>query len=158
MSPRPEEEAQLETDDDWGWHEDPTAEKTVDGKLNQMGRELRQLTAASLVATLIVAAAVGVVEHLQGNGFPNTCGFVVGGVLAIVNLWILAGGYFALIDRRALTLRVLLAALGSLVVLLGAGLYLLAAHRSWTVGFATGLTIPALGGILHAFRRAREES
>jgi hypothetical protein len=153
MSPDPDHEPE----DDWGYTEDPTAPPTVDGKLTEMGKDLRKLTRAALLATLIVAAGLFVVELVGGKGFGTTCGFVVGGTLATINLWILAGGYFAIIDQRAMLARVLLAAAGSLTVLLGTALYILVAHREWTVGFALGLSIPALGGILFAVQKNREE-
>ena len=145
-------------DDDWGFTVDETAPPTIEGKLTQMGKDLRQLTRASLLATLLVAAMLFVAELSRGDGFPHTTGFVVGGALATCNLWILAGGYFAIIDQRAMLLRVLLAATGSLVVLLGTALYILTVHREWTIGFALGLSIPALGGIVYAVQKNREEA
>ena len=144
-------------DDDWGFTEDPTAPTTVEGKLAQMGQDLRQLTRAMLVATAFVGLLIFGVEQHLGHGFGTSVGFVVGGVLATVNLWILAGGWFALIDQRAMLPRVLLAATGSLVVLLGAALYILTAHRELVLGFAFGLSMPALGGILYGVQKSRAE-
>ncbi|MDP2343244.1 MAG: hypothetical protein Q8O67_19960 [Deltaproteobacteria bacterium] len=154
---KPDDQPEMDPPEDWPYTEDPSAPPTVDGKLTEMGKDLRKLTRASLVATVMVAAAFFVVDVARGQGFGNTCGFLLGGGLATVNLWILAGGYFALIDQRAMLLRVLLAAAGSLTVLLGAALYVLAAHREWTMGFALGLAIPALGGILFGLQKNREE-
>jgi hypothetical protein len=38
-------------------------------------------------------------------------------------------------------------------VLFGVALYVIFAKREWTIGFAVGLTVPAIGGILHAFEK-----
>ena len=156
--PDPAHTSEVETGDDQGFTEDATAPKTVAGKLNEMGKDLRKLTRASLFALGVVAAVVVVVESFSGAAHPHSAGFGVGGILAILNLWILAGGYFALIDERAPFLRLMLAAGGSLALLLGASLYLLAAHRDWIVGFAFGLSSPALGGILYGLEKSREDA
>ncbi len=148
--------------DQWGtapgWKDDEyivdeTAPPTVDGKLDKMGRELRQLTKNSLIATIGVALLFAITDASAGHGFNNTLGFIVGGGLATINLWMLAGGFFAVVDGRAVIPRVLLSTLGSMGVLFGVALYVIFARREWTIGFAVGLTVPALGGILHAFEK-----
>jgi hypothetical protein len=134
------------------WNEDPHAPKTTAGQLSEMGRELRRLTRESLGATLAVAALIALLEAWNGVGFPHTKGFVLGGALATINLWILAGGYFAIVDGRAVPGRVALAAVGSLSTLLLVAVWLVFTHPAWALGFGLGLAVPALGGIVHAFR------
>ena len=137
-----------------GWGEDEyvvdeTASPTVDGKLDSMGRELRRLTRASLVATVFAATLLALTDVWNGGGFHTSVGFLVGGGLSTLNLWILAGGYYAMVDQRAVVPRLLLAVVGSMAVMFGVALYVIFAKREWTLGFALGLAVPALGGILY---------
>lgn len=136
--------------DDDTWHVDPDAPKTVDATLDAMGADLRKLTRSSLIATVGVAVVIAIVEAVGSGEFNVTKGFLLGGGLATINLWILAGGYFAIVDKRATAARVLLATVGSLTVLLGVALWIVLFHRAWSVGFGLGLAVPALGGILYA--------
>ncbi len=138
--------------DDWGWTEDPDAPKTVEATLDAMGADLRKLTRSSLIATLGVALVLLLVEANAGAGFKVTTGFLLGGGLATVNLWILAGGYFAVVDQRATIPRVLLSTVGSLAALLGVALWIILSHPEWSLGFGLGLAVPALGGILYALQ------
>jgi hypothetical protein len=136
----------------WGddeYHVDPNASPTVDGKLDAMGKDLRRLTRASLVATLCAGGLLALTDLWNGAGFHTSIGFVVGGGLSTLNLWILAGGYFAIVDKRAAVPRLLLSVVGSMVVMFGVALYVIFAKREWTLGFALGLAVPALGGILY---------
>ena len=149
-------------DDDWGkgwgkdeFYVDETASPTVEGKLDAMGRDLRHLTRASLLATAAVAVLLALTDLWHGHGFDTTVGFVVGGSLATLNLWILAGGYFAIVDQRAAVPRLLLAFIGSMVVMFGVALFVIFAKRQWTLGFALGLAVPALGGILYGVQKDR---
>jgi hypothetical protein len=134
------------------WHEDETAPRTTAGRLEAMGRELRQLTRESLAATLGVAAVIALLEAWDGDGFAHSKGFLLGGTLATINLWILAGGYFAIVDGRVVLPRVALAATGSLAVLLGVAIWIVFTQPAWALGFGLGLAVPALGGIIHAVR------
>ena len=134
---------------------DETAPKTIEGKLGKMRADLRRLTRSSLLATLGVAVLFLLTDMSAGHGFDNTTGFVVGGGLATLNLWILAGGFFAVVDGHAVAVRVVLSTVGSMGVLFGVALNVIFAHREWTLGFAVGLTVPALGGILYAFEKPR---
>jgi hypothetical protein len=134
------------------WHEDPTAPTTTGERLDQMGRDLRRLTRESLLSTVAVAALIALIEAWNGAGFPHTTGFLIGGALASLNLWILAGGYFAIVDGRAVLPRVALAAVGSLSVLLLVAVWIVFTHHAWALGFGIGLAVPALGGIVHALR------
>ncbi len=146
-----------------GWGDDDyvvdeTASPTVEGKLDNMGKELRRLTRASLVATLFAAALLGLTDLWNGGGFHNSVGFLVGGGLSTLNLWILAGGYYAMVDQRAVVPRLLLAVVGSMVVMFGVALYVIFAKREWTLGFALGLAVPALGGILYGVTTPKSEA
>jgi hypothetical protein len=136
--------------DDDRWTEDPNAPQGVDATLDAMVKDLRKLTRASAIATVGVALVLVIAEAANGGAFNVTRGFVVGAVLATMNLWVLAGGYFAIVDRRATALRVLLATVGSLTLLLGVALWIVVARREWSVGFGLGLAVPALGGIVDA--------
>ena len=117
-----------------------------------MGRDLRRLTRESLLSTVAVAALIALLEAWNGADFPHTTGFLIGGALASLNLWILAGGYFAIVDGRAVLPRVALAAVGSLSVLLLVAVWIVFTHHAWALGFGIGLAVPALGGIVHALR------
>ncbi|HEY1101226.1 MAG TPA: hypothetical protein VGF99_19960, partial [Myxococcota bacterium] len=121
-------------DDQWGtapgWKDDEyivdeTAPKTPEGRVNKMSAELRRLTRNSLLATIGVALLFAITDAAAGHGFDNTTGFVVGGGLATLNLWMLAGGFFAVVDGRAVAARVLLATLGSMGVLFGVALWVI---------------------------------
>jgi hypothetical protein len=137
------------------WHEDPDAPKTTEGRLDAMGKDLRRLTRESLFSTVAVAVVIGLLEAWNRAGFPHSKGFLLGGTLATLNLWILAGGYFAIVDGRAVLPRVALAAVGSLTALLGVAIAIVFLQPTWALGFGLGLAVPALGGILHALRGER---
>lgn len=149
---RPDDDDAAPVDDaDDDWHVDPDAPQGVQATLDAMGQDLRKLTRSSLIATVGVALVLFLVElGTGGAGFNVTKGFVVGGGLATVNLWVLAGGYFAIVDQRATAARVLLATVGSLALLLGVALWIVLVKRDWSVGFGLGLAVPALGGIVYA--------
>ncbi len=88
------------------------------------------------------------------QGYATTTGFLVGAVLATVNLWILAGGYFAMVDGRAVLPRLMLACIGSMVVMFGVALFVIVAKHEWTLGFSLGIALPALSGIVHGLTRS----
>ena len=141
-----------------GWRDDEyfvdeTAPPTVEGKLDVMGEDLRRLTRTSLLTTAAVAFLLLLTDAWHGQGFSTTVGFAVGGGLATLNLWILAGGYFAVIDQRAVVARVLLAVVGSMVVMFGVALYVVLARREWTLGFTLGIATPALSGIFYGLQK-----
>lgn len=149
-------------DDQWGtapgWKDDEyivdeTAPPTVEGKLDVMGEDLRRLTRTSLLTTTAVAFLLFLTDAWNGHGYSNTVGFAVGGTLATLNLWILAGGYFAVVDQRAVVPRLLLAFVGSMVVMFGVALYVVVARREWTLGFALGIAVPALAGIIYGLQK-----
>lgn len=150
----PEDDPWAKDDAQWRdtWHEDPSAPKTTEGRLDAMGADLRRLTRESLASTIAVAVVIGLLEAWNGAGFPHSKGFLIGGTLATLNLWILAGGYFAIVDGRAVLPRVALAAVGSLTVLLAVAIAIVFLQPSWALGFGLGLAVPALGGIVHGLR------
>jgi hypothetical protein len=144
-------------DEDAGYIPDPDAPATPAATIEVMAAELRQLTRASLVATLAVALAFFLFDWSRGAGFENTRGFVVGGLIATANLWMVAGGWFALVERRAEVPRMLLGVGGGFAVLLLVAFYVVFYRRAWTVGFGLGLAVPALGGVLHGMWMTRNQ-
>lgn len=142
-------------DDGDEWHVDPDAPQGVKATLDVMGADLRKLTSSSLIATVGIAVALAIAEAAAGKGFNLTSGFVVGGVLATANLWVLAGGYFAIVDQRATNARVVLATVGSLALLLAVAMWIVMFQQAWTVGFGLGLAVPAVGGLVYALRKPR---
>lgn len=152
-------------DDAWGtapgWKDDEyivdeTAPPTVEGKLHVMGQDLRRLIRTSLATTVGVALLIGLMDLWHGHGFSTTTGFLVGGGLATLNLWVLAGGYFAVVDQRAVVPRLLFAFTGSMVLMFGVALYIVLAKREWTLGFALGVAVPALSGIFYGLQKRPE--
>jgi hypothetical protein len=134
------------------WNEDESAPPTTEGRLFAMRQDLRRLTRESLAATFVVAVVLFFLEASKGAGFSHTKGFVVGGTLATMNLWILASGYFAVVDGRAVTPRLLAATLGSWTLLIAVAVTVVFLAPGWSLGFGFGLAVPALGGIVHALR------
>ncbi len=149
-------------DDAWGtapgWKDDEyivdeTAPPTVEGKLGVMAQDLRRLIRTSLATTVGVALLIGLMDLWHGHGFSTTTGFLVGGGLATLNLWVLAGGYFAVVDQRAVVPRLLFAFTGSMVLMFGVALFVVLAKREWTLGFALGVAVPALSGIFYGLQK-----
>lgn len=129
---------------------DPDAPPTVEGRVQQAGAELTKLLRASLLATLVMGVAVGLWDLWRGiDGYPTTMGYLVGAAVATLNLWILAGGFFALMRGEGASGRALLAFGGSFLGLVLLAFFIVLAKREWTVGFALGLTTPAVAGILY---------
>lgn len=139
------------TDDDY--IVDETAPKTVEGKLFVMATDLRRLLRTSLATTAAVAACIGLVEGWSGHGFGTTVGFLVGGGLATLNLWVLAGGYFAVVQGRAVVPRMLMALTSSMILMFGVALFVVVAKREWTLGFALGAAVPALSGLIYGLQK-----
>jgi hypothetical protein len=131
---------------------DETAPKTVEGKLFVMATDLRRLLRTSLATTAAVAALIGVLDLWYGHGFATTVGFLVGGGLATLNLWVLAGGYFAVVEGRAVVPRMLLALTSSMILMFGVALFVVVAKREWTLGFALGAAVPAVSGVIYGLQ------
>lgn len=133
---------------------DPDAPPTVEGRVAQAQGELRKLLVASAMATALLGSAVLVFDLLRGGGFANTTGYLLGAAVATLNLWLLSGGFFALmrgqagVDGKA-SWRALLAFGASFVGLILLCFWLVLTRREWSVGFAVGLATPALAGILY---------
>jgi hypothetical protein len=165
MTDRPDDGEPVQgevVDDAWGtapgWRDDEyivdeTAPPTVEGKLGVMAQDLRRLMRTSLATTLGVAFLIGLMDLWHGHGYSTTTGFLVGGGLATLNLWVLAGGYFAVVEQRAVVPRLLFAFTGSMVLMFGVALYVVLARREWTLGFALGVAVPALAGILYGLQK-----
>lgn len=165
MTDRPDDGEPVQgevVDDAWGtapgWKDDEyivdeTAPPTVEGKLHVMAQDLRRLIRTSLATTVGVALLIGLMDLWHGHGFSTTTGFLVGGGLATLNLWVLAGGYFAVVDQRAVVPRMLFAFTGSMVLMFGVALYVVLAKREWTLGFALGVAVPALSGIFYGLQK-----
>ncbi len=144
-------------DDDAGddeYQPDPDAPPTVEGRVQQAQGELRKLLTASVTATALLGAVIVVIDVLRGAGFATTTGYLLGAAVATLNLWLLSGGFFALMRGYAgadgaASWRALLAFGGSFVALLLLCFWVVLARREWSIGFAIGLATPALAGILY---------
>jgi hypothetical protein len=135
--------------DDDEYQPDPDAAPTVEGRVQQAAAELQKLLRAALVATGAMAAMVGAVDVWRGKGFDNTVGYLVGAAIAVLNLRLLAAGFFSAMHGEAMSKRAVVAFLGSFLGLVLAAIFVLVAHKEWTLGFALGLTTPALAGIVY---------
>jgi hypothetical protein len=127
---------------------DPDAPPTTEGRIGQGMLEMQKLLVSSLQATGLVGALVFLVDLVRQNGFGTSKGFLLGAIAATVNLWLLAGGVAQL--ARGSSIRALAALGGSFTALLVCCAYVVFYERSWTLGFALGLSIPAVGGMLYA--------
>jgi hypothetical protein len=138
-----------DSSDDDEYLPDPDAAPTVEGRVRQASLELQKLLRAALVATTAMAAMVGAVDLWRGKGFDNTVGYLVGAAIAVFNFRLLAAGFFSAMHGEAMSKRAVLAFLGSFFGLVVAAIFVLFAHKEWTLGFALGLTTPALAGIVY---------
>lgn len=133
---------------------DPDAPPTVEGRVDQARGELRKLLVASGIATALMGSAVLIFDLVRGQGLNHTTGYVLGAAVATLNLWLLSGGFFALMrghatGERTTALRALLAFGGSFLGLVLLCFWVVLTHREWSLGFALGLSTPALAGILY---------
>jgi hypothetical protein len=135
--------------DDEGYQEDPEAAPSVEGRIDQMADELRKLLRSSFIATVAMSALIIIWDLVRAQGFATTTGFLIGSSVATLNLWLLAGGFFALLRGRRATPRALLAFGGSFIGLVMLCVFIVVAKREWTFGFALGLATPAIAGILY---------
>jgi hypothetical protein len=129
---------------------DPDAPPTHEGRMAQGLHEMQKLLLSSLQATGAVALVIFVVDLVRQNGFTTTKGFLLGAIAATVNLWLLAGGVVQLARGKTGVPRALIALVGSFIGLLLCAFYVVMFERAWTLGFALGLAIPALGGLVYA--------
>lgn len=139
-------------DDDY--RPDPDAPPTTEGRVAQASVELSKLLAASAIATALMGSLVLIFDLVRGQGFAHTTGYLIGAAAATLNLWLLSGGFFALMrghagaDRQA-AWRALLAFGGSFVGLVLLCLWVVLSRREWSLGFALGLATPALAGVIY---------
>ena len=101
-----------------------------------------------------MGSAVVLFDLVRGSGYAHTTGYLLGAAVATLNLWLLSGGFFALMrgyasGERTAAVRALLAFGGSFVGLVLLCFWVVVAHREWSLGFALGLATPALAGILY---------
>lgn len=149
----------VEPDDEY--QPDPDAPPTVEGRVDQARGELGKLLRASAIATAALGSVIVVIDVVRGAGFATTTGYVIGAAVATLNLWLLSGGFFALMrgyagaDGKA-GWRALLAFGGSFVALILLCFWVVLARREWSIGFAIGLATPALAGILYGRTLDRE--
>ena len=139
--------ARGDVDDDY--REDPDAAPTVEGRIEQASTELTKLLRASFAATTLMALLIASVDAWRGRGFDNTVGYLIGAAVAVVNLRLLAGGFFQVMRGSAMSARAVIAFLGSFLGLVLLAAWIVLTHRAWTLGFALGLTTPAVAGILY---------
>ncbi len=136
------------------YHPDPDAPPTAEGRVEQAQGELRKLLRASAMATALMGSLVLIADLVRGSGFDTTAGYLVGAAVATLNLWLLSGGFFALMRGHAgadgkSSVRALLAFGGSFVGLILLCLWVILTRREWSLGFALGLATPALAGIIY---------
>ena len=132
------------------YKEDPDAAPTVEGRVQQAMVEMRKLLKSALFATLGMGLLIAVWDVAKGQSFDNLVGFLIGAATATLNLWLLAGGFFAMMRGQAMSLRSLLAFGGSFLGLVLLAIFVVLARREWTFGFSLGLTTPAVAGILYS--------
>jgi hypothetical protein len=153
--PEPER-AEAEPPEDDGWNPDPDAPPTVEGRIAQALEELRALLRSTVLAAVVATLALAGVDLARGQGFALSSGFALGASAATINLWLLGSGIVALVrGERRDVVRALVVLGGAFTGLLALCAWVLAARRGWTVGFALGLSLPALGGLLYARRLVR---
>jgi hypothetical protein len=133
---------------------DEDAPKTADGRARVALEKLKELTRASVITVALCAAVVTALEAVFGGGFDVTYGFLLGAFTATTNLWLLGNGTLALLRGQKATLHMLLGFGGSFVVLVLVAGFVIFVRSSWTLGFALGLTTPALAGVWYGLRRS----
>jgi hypothetical protein len=136
---------------------DPTAGKTPEERVAMAKAELARLMRSSVIATGAVLTLLLIADGIHGRGFDNSAGFALGAGTAALNLWILAGGYMALLDGRLATTRLLIAFGASFLLLVSTAAFVLSTMRGWTIGFGLGIASPALSGLVFARLQARDD-
>jgi hypothetical protein len=108
---------------------------------------MRQLNLVAVVVICGLTSLLFAVEWLgfiQNPGFPK--GFFWGGMVALVNLHLLARGVFRFVHTGEGGFRLLAGAGGSLAFMLGACALVVLRYPQSALGFALGLASPALFG------------
>ncbi len=137
-------------DDDDAYLPDPDAAPTAEGRAAQAIVEMKRLVWASLQVSVAIAIAIVCVEWALGRAHHTSLGFVLGAGAATVNLWLLASGILQLSRDDGATTRGAVALVGSFTGLVVCAAWVVFFARTWTLGFALGLAVPALGGLWYA--------
>ena len=109
-------------------------------------------------AVLLGAGSVGVAALAAAWGITGARalaeGLAIGGLVAILNLRVLARAIWALVADKDLS-RALLGFGASLALVAGSAAYVAFAHAPLALGFALGLALPAPAGIWFGLRLQR---
>ena len=127
---------------------DPDAAPTVEGRVAQARAEMRKLMKASLYAALTMGVAFFAWDLSRGAGFANTCGYLCGAAAAVANMWSIGGAFYGIMRDNAG--RALMAIGGSFTGLVILAVIVVLTQKSWVLGFAIGLTTPAVAGFFYA--------
>ena len=127
---------------------DPDAAPTVEGRVAQAREEMKKLMRASLYATLSMGALFLVWDLAKCPGLPNTIGYLCGAAAATLNMWSIGGAFYGIMRESAG--RSLLGILGSFLGLVALAVIVVLTHKDWVLGFAVGLTTPAVAGMFYA--------
>lgn len=127
---------------------DPDAAPTVEGRVAQARAEMNKLMRASLYATLALGAMFLAWDLLKSQGLPNTLGYLCGAAAATLNMWSIGSAFYGIM--RDSPGRSLLGILGSFFGLVALAVIVVLTHKDWVLGFAVGLTTPAVAGMFYA--------
>lgn len=146
-----DDDARREPDDD-EYLPDPDAAPTAEGRERQALDEVHKLLGAAAMASAAMFVLIAVLETWSGRGYGASFGFLLGAGLSALNVWLLARGVAGALRGDRVNVRAIAVVIGGFVMLLVFTLYVVLAHRGWTIGFALGLATPALAGLLYARR------
>jgi hypothetical protein len=127
---------------------DPDAAPTVEGRIEQARAEMKKLMRASLYATLVMGAAFVAWDLVKGPDMRNTLGYLCGAGAATLNMWSIGGAFYGIMRETAG--RSLMGILGSFFGLVVLAVIVVLTHKEWVLGFAVGLTTPAVAGLFYA--------
>lgn len=134
--------------DDDEYQPDPDAAPTVEGRIAQARAEMRKLMRASLYATLVMGGAFLLWDLVKEPDLRNTLGYLCGAAAATLNMWSIGGAFYGIMRETAG--RSLLGILGSFLGLVILAVIVVLTHKEWVLGFAIGLTTPAVAGLFYA--------
>lgn len=127
---------------------DPDAAPTVEGRIEQARAEMKKLMRASLYATIVMGAAFVAWDLVKGPDMRNTLGYLCGAGAATLNMWSIGGAFYGIMRETAG--RSLMGILGSFFGLVVLAVIVVLTHKEWVLGFAVGLTTPAVAGLFYA--------
>jgi hypothetical protein len=119
----------------------------VEARMRTSRDQMRQLNLIAVVVICLLTSALFAVEWLgliDNPGFPK--GFFWGGMIALLNLHILARGFFRFVHTGQGGLGLLAGVGGSLLFMLAACVAVVFRFPQSALGFALGLASPALFG------------